>query len=149
MNEKLSAKAIRDLVTIFVVAVIALVVAFYFDAFEELQRWAQRYERWEIDELVIVPLIFGLMFVFYFWRRWKELKVEASKREEAQTALEESERRFRSLVQNAKDVIMLMNADGTVGYLNPAVEEMLGYKPDDIVGTYSFTPVHPDDAARV
>ncbi|MEJ7816950.1 MAG: PAS domain S-box protein, partial [Rubrobacter sp.] len=149
MKEKASAKALRDLAAILVVATTALVVAFDFDVFEEFQRWAQRYERWQIDELVVVPLVFGLAFGFYFWRRWRELEAEASRREEAQSALEESEQRFRSLVQNAKDTIMVMNADGTVGYLNPAVEEMLGYKPEDIVGTDSFTPVHPDDDARV
>jgi len=139
----------RDLAAILVVAAIGLVVAFYFDVFEKFQNWAQRYERWQIDELVVVPLVFGLAFGFYSWRRWQELKVETSRREEAQNALEKSEQRFRSLVQNAKDIVMLMNADGTVGYLNPAVEEMLGYKPEDIVGTNSFTPVHPDDDARV
>lgn len=149
MKGKPSTKAMRDLAAIVVVAAIGFVVAFYFDVFEEFQRWAQRYERWQIDELVVVPLVFGLAFGFYSWRRWQELKVETSRREEAQNALEESEQRFRSLVQNAKDIVMLMNADGTVGYLNPAVEEMLGYKPEDIVGTNSFTPIHPDDDARV
>lgn len=149
MKEKPSTKAMRDLAAILVVAAIGFVVAFYFDVFEEFQRWAQRYERWQIDELVVVPLVFGLAFGFYFWRRWQELKAETFRREEAQSALEKGEQRFRSLVQNAKDIVMLMNADGTVGYLNPAVEEMLGYKPEDIVGTDSFTPVHPDDDARV
>ncbi len=69
MKEKPSTKAMRDLAAIVVVAALGLVVAFYFDVFEKFQRWAQRYERWELDELVVVPLVFGLAFGFYFWRR--------------------------------------------------------------------------------
>src|SRR4051794_39676957 len=107
MKEKLRAKAMRDLAAVLVAATIALVVAVYFDAFEIFARWAQGYNRWQVDEVLVVPLVFGLAFGFYFWRRWKELGAEASKREEAQNALEESEKRFRSLVQNARDIIML------------------------------------------
>ena len=146
---KRNMKAVSDLVMIFVATTVALFVEVYFDLFEEFQRWSRSYERWQVDELVVVPLVFGLAFGFYFWRRWKEFKAESSDREKAQNALEENEKRLRSLMQNARDIIMLMDADGTISYLNPAVEEMLGYKPEDVVGTDSFTPVHPDDAARV
>ncbi|MCA1716966.1 MAG: PAS domain S-box protein [Actinobacteria bacterium] len=67
--------------------------------------------------------------------------------EEAQKR--KSEEHFRSLVQNASDVIMITGADGTLNYISPAVERVLGYKPEDIVGTDSFVPVHPDDEERV
>jgi diguanylate cyclase (GGDEF)-like protein/PAS domain S-box-containing protein len=67
--------------------------------------------------------------------------------EEAQKR--KSEEHFRSLVQNASDVIMITGADGTLSYISPAVEQILGYKPEDIVGTDSFVPVPPDDAERV
>ncbi len=60
-----------------------------------------------------------------------------------------SEERFRSLVRHASDILMIMRTDGTISYLSPAVEGVLGYKPKDIVDTDSFTPVHPDDDARV
>ncbi|MBA3471887.1 MAG: GAF domain-containing protein, partial [Rubrobacter sp.] len=51
--------------------------------------------------------------------------------EEAQKR--KSEEHFRSLVQNASDVIMITGADGTLNYISPAVERVLGYKPEDIV----------------
>ena len=60
-----------------------------------------------------------------------------------------SEERFSALVRHSSDVIMIMSADGTVKYLSPSVEKVLGYNPDDLLDTTSFTPVHPDDAARV
>ncbi len=60
-----------------------------------------------------------------------------------------SEERFTSLVRHASDIIMIMRPDGTVSYLSPSVETVLGYKPENVVDTKSFTPVHPDDEARV
>ena len=40
-----------------------------------------------------------------------------------------SEKRFRVLVQNASDIITIIDADGTVRYESPAVERILGYPP--------------------
>ena len=62
--------------------------------------------------------------------------------------LRRSEERFRSLVQNASDIILVMKADQTVQYVSPAVERILGYKPEEMVGTDNFGVVHPDDIAR-
>ncbi len=62
--------------------------------------------------------------------------------------LAESERWFRSLVQNASDVITVLEADGTVRYVSPAIERMLGYLPEERIGRSGFELVHPDDLAR-
>jgi diguanylate cyclase (GGDEF)-like protein/PAS domain S-box-containing protein len=62
--------------------------------------------------------------------------------------LRRSEERFRSLVQNGSDIILVMKADQTVQYVSPAVERILGYKPEEVVGKDYFGVVHPDDMAR-
>lgn len=61
--------------------------------------------------------------------------------------LHRSERRFRSLVQNASDVIAVTDSGGNVLYISPAVRPMLGYQPEDLVGTFAFDFVHPNDTA--
>jgi PAS domain S-box-containing protein len=63
--------------------------------------------------------------------------------------LAESEKRFRSLVQNGSDIITLIDAEGTVLYQSPSVERVLGYAPEDWVGGEAFRYVHPDDLERV
>jgi diguanylate cyclase (GGDEF)-like protein/PAS domain S-box-containing protein len=68
-----------------------------------------------------------------------------TRRKEAEEALKNSGERFRSLVQNASDVILIMEPDDTVRYISPAVERVLGYKPDEVVGMPNLIPVHPDD----
>ena len=61
--------------------------------------------------------------------------------------LHRSERRFRSLVQNASDVIAVTDAGGNVLYISPAISTMLGYQPEDLVGTFAFNFVHPEDTS--
>src|SRR5204862_3114960 len=42
--------------------------------------------------------------------------------------------RFRALIRNAGDIISIVDADGTVLYVSPSVEAVLGRRPDDMVG---------------
>ena len=59
------------------------------------------------------------------------------------------ERWFRSLVQNSSDVMMILEADATVRYVSPAVERVLGYRPEDFVGKLAFDYAHPEDVEYV
>ena len=58
------------------------------------------------------------------------------------------EDRFRSLVQNSSDVIMLIDRELMVRYLTPSVERVFGYEPSALVGARLTTLVHPDDLPR-
>src|SRR5215213_11608863 len=73
---------------------------------------------------------------------------DVTERKEAETAIKESEERFRSLVQNTSDIVTILEADGTVRYISPAVERVMGYKPEEQVGINAFSSVHPDDRDR-
>ena len=68
---------------------------------------------------------------------------------EAQKALQQSEHRFRALVENSTDVIALLTADGRVIYGSPAVVRVLGYTPGSLHGQNFLTYVHPSDRERV
>jgi hypothetical protein len=49
----------------------------------------------------------------------------------------ESEARFGSLVQHSSDLITVLDADATVVYQSPSIERILGYAPEEVVGTAS------------
>lgn len=67
----------------------------------------------------------------------------------ANKRLEESEELHRLLSQNSRDLVCLHDPEGTYLYVSNAVEEMLGYGPETLVGTSAYDMLHPDDVQRV
>ena len=65
-----------------------------------------------------------------------------------QRALAESEEKFRTIVENSNDVIMLNASDGDVSYISPSCTNMLGYTPDELDGKIPSI-FHPDDLKKV
>jgi len=59
-----------------------------------------------------------------------------------------SEERFRSLSENAPDIIYTLGIDGEFTYINPAVETILGYPPADLTGKYFIDIARKEDAGR-
>jgi diguanylate cyclase (GGDEF)-like protein/PAS domain S-box-containing protein len=71
------------------------------------------------------------------------------RRMEARGKLEFNEHRFRALVQHATDGVTILSADGTILHQSESVEQVLGYTPEELLGTNVFAHVHPDDVSRV
>lgn len=66
-------------------------------------------------------------------------------RRSAAAALAESEQRFRSLIESTSDVICIADAEGRLSYLSPAVREVLGYLPEEMLGRGPADFVAPED----
>ncbi len=61
--------------------------------------------------------------------------------------LSEKENPLRLLVSNMGDVISRMTPDSTYLYVSPSCSRLLGFEPDELVGTRMFDYIHPDDDA--
>jgi PAS domain S-box-containing protein len=66
-------------------------------------------------------------------RELREAAMRASQRE-AKQALLESERRYRLLWETCPDAVILMDVYGKIIFANPAVREVFGYTPEEIIG---------------
>ncbi|HYL22172.1 MAG TPA: PAS domain S-box protein [Gemmatimonadales bacterium] len=58
-----------------------------------------------------------------------------------------SDPHFRKLVEHSSDVITLLDAEGTILYMSPAITPITGYQVDEVVGRRAFDFVHADDLA--
>ena len=59
--------------------------------------------------------------------------------------LRQSEQRFRALIENSADGIVLLGADGRISYGSPATTRILGYEDNETLGLDSKALVHPED----
>ncbi|WP_276223995.1 PAS domain S-box protein [Haloarcula halophila] len=57
--------------------------------------------------------------------------------------------RYEAYLEGSTDIITVLDDDGTITYQSPAVERILGYKTDELIGQNGFDFIHPDDEAAV
>ena len=69
----------------------------------------------------------------------------ATERKRALEELRKSEEYFRSLIENALDIITVLDEAGAIRYSSPSLERILGYRPSALHGTNLLALIHPDD----
>ena len=139
-------KANVELIIVFVVAGFTLILASIFDLFESIHRWVETYERWNADEFFITAVVVAVAFAIFSWRRLRE-------RKQAEARLQESETRYRTLVEQVPAVIYIDGVDeaNSAMYRSAHVREVLGYEPENFLVSPDFWQnlLHPDDRERI
>lgn len=77
----------------------------------------------------------------------RELR-EAQERQARRAAEQDAsnrERRFRSLIENAQDIITVLSPDSVITYASPAILRVLGYTSEELLHSSIWELVHPDD----
>jgi diguanylate cyclase (GGDEF)-like protein/PAS domain S-box-containing protein len=86
----------------------------------------------------------GLVFVM------RIVWVSARDRENAATALAASEDRFRRLLVNAADAVVVLDRTGAIVFATEAIETLTGYAVDELVGRRDASAiVQPEDLDRL
>ncbi|HZF68985.1 MAG TPA: PAS domain S-box protein [Gemmatirosa sp.] len=73
---------------------------------------------------------------------------DVTARIEAERALRERDERFRRIIENASDFVMMCDATGALTFVGPSSTRLLGYAPHEILGTRPADLLHPDDVAH-
>jgi PAS domain S-box-containing protein len=88
--------------------------------------------------LAALVLLFDIYTVYQHWQ------LQRIRRQ-----LAEREHLFQLIMENAADMIALIDRNGQRLYNSPAYEKILGYGPEELTATSSMDQIHPDDRTRV
>jgi len=66
----------------------------------------------------------------------------------AEDTLRKSEEYFRAITENASDIILVVDKEGTITYASPSVDLILGFKPEELIGKSSLHLIVPEDFQR-
>ena len=91
--------------------------------------------RWFLDEQNFAGSVAGLL----------SLALETAERNRAEQKLRRSEEHFRALIENALDIITVVDAADSILYVSPSLERILGYTAEEVVGRKAREFFHPDD----
>jgi PAS domain S-box-containing protein len=146
-------RVLREFAAILGGGIVAFALAARFDLFEFLRDRIVRFERFELDEMLVaaVALAFGLgMFSML---RWRDLRREMRAREETEEALREGESRYRALVEHIPAVFYTWDftGRGPMRYVSPQIEALLGLTQEEWVRDPETwrRRLHPEDRDRV
>jgi PAS domain S-box-containing protein len=86
----------------------------------------------------------ALVLLFDFYTVYQHLQLSRMRRQ-----LDDRNRLFRMITENAADMIAVVDAAGRRLYNSPAYQRVLGYSPDDLRTISGMDQIHPDDRSRV
>ncbi len=69
--------------------------------------------------------------------------------DESELSVLESDRFFRSIMENVADLIAVIDVKGYRIYNSPSYERVLGYTSTELKGTWAYDKIHPDDQVQV
>jgi diguanylate cyclase (GGDEF)-like protein/PAS domain S-box-containing protein len=73
------------------------------------------------------------------------MNTDITDRKRTEQELRQSEKRFRSLIENARDIIVILDEKGFCRYVSPSLERILGYPTAEVLGRSVFDLIHPDE----
>jgi len=100
-----------------------------FDSVREEKNWS--------EDIIALLRIMGEMFI------------NALERKRVETALAESEKKYRHLVETSQNLIWSLDAEGRFTFVNQAAKHIYGYEPTEIIGRFLTDFIYQEELEKV
>jgi PAS domain S-box-containing protein len=117
-------------------------VTFRYRAKDGAYRWFEARGRNRLDDPVIRAVVVNSRDV-------TDRVLAEERLRQSEERAKSSERWFRAMTDNGTDLLMTTDAEGRFTYVSGALERMLGYRAEQMLGRSSTDNLHPDDAASL
>jgi PAS domain S-box-containing protein len=139
----------RDIVLALGVTLLTFFISGLFNLYERFTAHTRHLERWQIDEMPMAFLVFSLCCVWLLLRRARALAAEIAQRRQMAQALQESEARYRAVVEGSLQGIYIQS-DFVVHFANQALVSIFGYdRPEALLGREIWLLVAPHERTRL
>jgi len=99
-----------------------------------------------VDALIIAGVMAPILIVIIGQlTKYEEYKRKAEADLKMHAELSEEERKFKLYIENAVDVVTVIDAKAYITYESPSVKKNFGYDPFELIGKSAFEFIHPDD----
>jgi diguanylate cyclase (GGDEF)-like protein/PAS domain S-box-containing protein len=117
-------------------------------AIEAEDQWAQGVGLRARYELLAAATLAAAATLILFLRLKRQEHIDQLQVAE-RNALRESEERFRALIEQSTDIILITDPSGQIKYASPSVRTVLAVQVYKLVGTNMIDWVHPEDVATI
>jgi len=70
---------------------------------------------------------------------------DISEQEQTAEALKKSQDKYRFLVENINDALFSVDNQGSITYISPAIQAIIGYAPEELIGKHFLEIIYPED----
>jgi len=70
---------------------------------------------------------------------------DITEQKEAEEKLKASEERYKNIISNLMDIIIILDLKGNFLYVSPQIYDITGFKQEEIIGKNGFKLMHPND----
>jgi PAS domain S-box-containing protein len=126
-------------------------------AFLQVQAWADNLSEeqnqaaeWTVYTSrigLIATALFSTITILMYFRRFDRERRRTEQALAERAVAQKNEDRFRTLMENSADVILIATVSGEISYISPSVHSVLGWKNRALIGDNLFDWIHVDDEA--
>ena len=102
---------------------------------------------WRKDALIRMAIVSGLTAFIAFIGLFIVSQLRLRQRFAAALVAKEAD--FRLLAEQSSDMVMRIGLDEKIAYVSPSIERILGWKPDQIIGSGALAGINTEDLAKV